>query len=33
MIYEAEAGDLNLVAVGDSMVTQRLSVYREPRYL
>lgn len=33
MIYEAESGDLNLVAVGDSMVTQRLSVYREPRYL
>ncbi len=33
MIYEAEAGDLDLVAVGDAMVTQKLSVYREPRYL
>jgi poly-gamma-glutamate synthesis protein (capsule biosynthesis protein) len=31
--YEAEAGELNLVAAGDAMVTQRLSVYREPRYL
>ena len=33
LIYEAEAGDLDLVAVGDAMVTQKLSVYREPRYL
>ena len=33
MMYEAEAGNLNLVAVGDTMVTQRLSVYQEPQYL
>ncbi|MBI2165710.1 MAG: CapA family protein [Chloroflexi bacterium] len=33
MLYEAEAGDLSLIAVGDMMVTQKLSVYREPRYL
>ncbi len=33
MIYEAESGDLNLVAVGDAMVTQKLSIHREERYL
>ena len=33
MVYEEEAGGLNLVAVGDTMITQRLSVYREERYL
>ena len=33
MVYEAEAGELNLVAVGDAMITQKLSIYREERYL
>ena len=33
MPYEAEAGDLNLIAVGDTIVNQKLSVYREERYL
>ena len=33
MLYEAESGDFNLIAVGDTMVTQKLSVYREERYL
>ena len=33
MLYEAESGDLNIIAAGDTMITQKLSVYREERYL
>ena len=33
MLYGAESGDFNLIAVGDTMVTQKLSVYREESYL
>ena len=30
MIYEAESGALTVVASGDTMITRRLSVFREP---
>ena len=33
MLYESESGDLTLVASGDTMITRRLSVFREPRFL
>ncbi len=33
MLYEAEEGSLTLVASGDTMITRRLSVFREPRFL
>ena len=33
MLYEAEAGNLTLVASGDTMITRRLSVFREPDFL
>ena len=33
MLYEAEAGNLTLVASGDAMITRRLSVFREPEFL
>lgn len=33
MIYEAESGDLTLVASGDCMITRKLSVYREERFV
>ena len=29
MLYEAQSGDLTLVASGDTMITRRLSVFRE----
>ena len=32
MPYEAESGDLTLVASGDTMITRRLSVFREERF-
>lgn len=32
MLYESESGDLTLVASGDTMITRRLSVFREPRF-
>ncbi len=33
MIYEAQSGDLTVVASGDTMITRRLSVFREPDYV
>ena len=33
MVYEAESGDLTLVASGDTMITRRLSVFREPQFV
>ena len=33
MLYEAEAGNLTLVAGGDTMITRQLSVFREPAFL
>ena len=33
MIYEAESGDLTVVASGDTMITRRLSVFREPSFV
>ena len=33
MLYDAEAGNLTLVAGGDTMITRRLSVFREPAFL
>mgnify|MGYP000022595281 FL=1 len=33
MIYEAESGDLTLVASGDCMITRKLSVFREPSFV
>ena len=33
MLYESESGDLTLVASGDTMITRRLSVFREERFL
>ena len=33
MIYEAESGDLTVVASGDTMITSRLSVFREPSFV
>ena len=33
MLYEAEAGNLTLVAGGDTMITRRLSVFQEPTFL
>ena len=32
-LYEAESGNLTLAASGDTMITRRLSVFDEPRYL
>ena len=32
-LYEAESGNLTLVASGDTMITRRLSVFREPNFL
>ena len=32
MLYEAESGDLTLVASGDTMITRRLSVFQEDRF-
>ena len=33
MLYEAESGDLTVVASGDTMLTGRLSVFREPNFV
>ena len=33
MLYEAESGDLTVVASGDTMITRRLSVFREPNFV
>ncbi len=33
MFYSAEAGNLSLAAAGDSLMTRRLSVYDEPRFV
>ena len=33
MIYEAESGELTVVASGDTMITRRLSVFREPNFV
>ena len=33
MLYEAESGDFTLAAAGDTMITRRLSPFREPRFL
>ena len=33
MLYESESGNLTLAAGGDTMITRRLSVFREPRFL
>ena len=33
MLYEAESGDLTVVASGDTMITRRLSVFREPSFV
>ena len=32
MLYEAEAGNISIVASGDTMITRQLSVFREPRF-
>ena len=32
MLYDAESGDLTLVASGDTMITRKLSVFREERF-
>ena len=32
-LYDAESGNLTLVASGDTMITRRLSVFKEPRFL
>ena len=32
-LYDAESGDMTLVAGGDTMITRRLSVFSEPRFL
>ena len=32
-LYEAESGNLTLAASGDTMITRRLSVFDEPRYM
>ena len=32
MLYEAESGDLTLTASGDTMITRRLSVFKEERF-
>ena len=32
MLYESESGDLTLVASGDTMITRRLSVFREKSF-
>ena len=33
MAYEAEAGDISIALVGDSMINRRLTGFREPEYL
>lgn len=33
MFYSAEAGNLSLAATGDSLMTRKLSVYNEPRFV
>ena len=33
MLYDAESGDLTLVAAGDAMITRRLSVFREESFI
>src|SRR3974377_69981 len=33
MIYDSERGDMRMVAVGDTMLTCRLSPYAEPDYV
>ena len=33
ILYDAESGNLTLVASGDTMITRRLSVFKEPRFL
>jgi poly-gamma-glutamate capsule biosynthesis protein CapA/YwtB (metallophosphatase superfamily) len=33
MLYQSEKGELNIALSGDAMVTMRLSVFDEPRYL
>ena len=33
MLYESESGDLTVVASGDTMITRRLSVFREPSFV
>ena len=32
-MYEEESGEITIALTGDSLVTRRLSPYREPRYL
>ena len=32
-LYDAESGNLTLVASGDTMITRRLSVFKEERFL
>ena len=32
-LYDAESGNLTLVASGDTMITRRLSVFKEQRFL
>ena len=33
LLYDAESGDLTLVAAGDAMITRRLSVFREESFI
>jgi poly-gamma-glutamate synthesis protein (capsule biosynthesis protein) len=33
MLYESEPGDLDITLAGDTMLTRRLSIYKEPRFL
>ena len=33
MIYESQSGDLNLVAGGDTMITRKFRVFKEPTFL
>ena len=33
MLYEAQAGNLTMVASGDTMITRRMSVFREDDFL
>jgi len=33
MLYDAQAGNLTLVASGDTMITRRMSVFREDGFV
>ena len=33
MLYEAEKGDFNLALAGDTMLTRKLTLFREERFL